>query len=147
MSNDDADAPGSGPRLLVVDDNEDNRYTLIMRLEIEGYSNIDIAEDGEQALELLGSEDFDLVLLDVMMPKVDGYQVLQQLKADGRLHNIPVIMISALNEVDSVVRCIELGAVDYLPKPFDPVLLRARVGATLEKKRLQDAVRSHVVRM
>jgi CheY-like chemotaxis protein len=99
-------------RLLVVDDNEDNRYTLIMRLEIEGYSNIAIAEDGEQALELLGSQDFDLVLLDVMMPKVDGYQVLQQLKADGRLHNIPVVMISALNEIDSVVRCIELGAVD-----------------------------------
>ena len=141
MSNDDADAAGSGPRLLVVDDNEDNRYTLIMRLEIEGYSNIAIAEDGEQALELLGSQDFDLVLLDVMMPKVDGYQVLQQLKADGRLHNIPVIMISALNEIDSVVRCIELGAVDYLSKPFNPVLLKARVGASLEKKRLRDEVR------
>jgi phosphoserine phosphatase RsbU/P len=147
MSNEHADAAASGSRLLVVDDNEDNRYTLIMRLEIEGYSNIAIAEDGEQALELLGSQDFDLVLLDVMMPKVDGYQVLERLKADCRLHELPVIMISALDEVDSVVRCIELGAVDYLPKPFDPVLLRARVGATLEKKRLQDAVRSHVVRM
>ena len=79
MSNANADAAGSGPRLLVVDDNEDNRYTLIMRLEIEGYSNIAVAEDGEQALQLLGSQDFDLVLLDVMMPKVDGYQVLQQL--------------------------------------------------------------------
>jgi phosphoserine phosphatase RsbU/P len=134
-------------RLLVVDDNEDNRYTLIMRLEIEGYSNIAIAEDGEQALELLGSQDFDLVLLDVMMPKVDGYQVLQQLKADGRLHNIPVVMISALNEIDSVVRCIELGAVDYLSKPFNPVLLKARVGASLEKKRLRDEVRAHLARM
>ena len=81
------------------------------------------------------------MLLDVMMPKVDGYQVLQQLKADGRLHNIPVIMISALNEIDSVVRCIELGAVDYLSKPFNPVLLKARVGASLEKKRLRDEVR------
>ena len=80
------------------------------------------------------------MLLDVMMPKVDGYQVLQQLKADGRLHNIPVIMISALNEIDSVVRCIELGAVDYLSKPFNPVLLKARVGASLEKKRLRDEV-------
>ena len=147
MSNDNADATGSGPRLLVVDDNEDNRYTLIMRLEIEGYSNIAIAEDGEQALQLLGSQDFDLVLLDVMMPKVDGYQVLQQLKADGRLHNIPVIMISALNEIDSVVRCIELGAVDYLSKPFDPILLKARVGASLEKKRLRDEVRAHLARM
>jgi CheY-like chemotaxis protein len=85
MSNDNADATGSGPRLLVVDDNEDNRYTLIMRLEIEGYSNIVVADDGEQALQLLGSRDFDLVLLDVMMPKVDGYQVLERLKADGRL--------------------------------------------------------------
>ena len=87
------------------------------------------------------------MLLDVMMPKVDGYQVLQQLKADGRLHNIPVIMISALNEIDSVVRCIELGAVDYLSKPFNPVLLKARVGASLEKKRLRDEVRAHLARM
>jgi sigma-B regulation protein RsbU (phosphoserine phosphatase) len=134
-------------RLLVVDDNEDNRYTLVMRLELEGYSNIAIAEDGEQALELLGSKDFDLVLLDVMMPKVDGYQVLQQLKADGRLNDIPVVMISALNEIDSVVRCIELGAVDYLSKPFNPVLLKARVGASLEKKRLRDEVRAHLARM
>jgi phosphoserine phosphatase RsbU/P len=147
MSNDDPDAAGSGARLLVVDDNEDNRYTLTMRLEIEGYSNIAIAEDGEQALALLRSQDFDLVLLDVMMPKVDGYQVLQQLKANGRLHNIPVIMISALNEIDSVVRCIELGAVDYLSKPFNPVLLKARVAASLEKKRLRDQVRAHLARM
>jgi len=147
MSSDIIDAKALGPRLLVVDDNEDNRYTLIMRLEIEGYSNIAIAEDGEQALTLLASQEFDLVLLDVMMPKVDGYQVLQQLKADGRLHNIPVIMISALNEIDSVVRCVELGAVDYLSKPFNPVLLKARVGASLEKKRLRDEVRAHSARM
>jgi phosphoserine phosphatase RsbU/P len=147
MSSDVVDAKALGPRLLVVDDNEDNRYTLIMRLEIEGYSNIAIAEDGEQALALLGSQEFDLVLLDVMMPKVDGYQVLQQLKADGRLVNIPVIMISALNEIDSVVRCVELGAVDYLSKPFNPVLLKARVGASLEKKRLRDEVRAHLARM
>jgi phosphoserine phosphatase RsbU/P len=147
MSNDAADAAGSGPRLLVVDDNEDNRYTLIMRLEIEGYSNITVAEDGEQALELLRVQEFDLVLLDVMMPRVDGYQVLQQLKTQGRLHNIPVVMISALNEIASVVRCIELGAVDYLSKPFDPVLLKARVGASLEKKRLRDEVRAHLARM
>jgi len=134
-------------RLLVVDDNEDNRYTLIMRLQLEGYGNIVAAEDGESALDLLLTRDFDLVLLDVMMPKVDGYQVLQRLKAAGQLHNIPVIMISALNEIDSVVRCIELGAIDYLAKPFDPVLLRARVGACLENKRLRDEVRAHVARM
>jgi sigma-B regulation protein RsbU (phosphoserine phosphatase) len=148
MSSDVIDAKALGPRLLVVDDNEDNRYTLMMRLEIEGYSNIAVAEDGAQALALLGgAQEFDLVLLDVMMPKVDGYQVLQQLKADGRLHNIPVIMISALNEIDSVVRCVELGAVDYLSKPFNPVLLKARVGASLEKKRLRDEVRAHSARM
>jgi sigma-B regulation protein RsbU (phosphoserine phosphatase) len=137
----------SGSRLLVVDDNDDNRYTLMLQLEIEGYRDISVAEDGEVALEMLRRGEFDLVLLDVMMPKVDGYQVLEQLKADGRLRDLPVIMISALNEIASVVRCIELGAVDYLPKPFDPVLLRARVGATLEKKQLQDAVRSHLDRM
>jgi phosphoserine phosphatase RsbU/P len=82
-----------------------------------------------------------------MMPKLDGYQVLERLKAEGRLHNIPVIMISALNETDSVVRCIELGAVDYLAKPFDPVLLKARVGASLEKKRLRDEVKAHLARL
>jgi phosphoserine phosphatase RsbU/P len=138
---------GARARLLVVDDNEDNRYTLIMRLQIEGYENITTAEDGEAALTLLQAQQFDLVLLDVMMPKVDGYQVLQRLKAAGQLHEIPVIMISALNEINSVVQCIELGAVDYLPKPFDPVLLRARVGASLDKKRLQDEVAAHLARM
>jgi signal transduction histidine kinase/FixJ family two-component response regulator len=127
-----------GPRLLVVDDNEDNRYTLTLQLEIEGYQNITVAEDGQGALDLLQKHEFDLLLLDVMMPKLDGYQVLESLKDQGRLHNLPVIMISALNEVASVVRCIELGAEDYLPKPFDPVLLRARIGASLEKKRLRD---------
>ncbi len=147
MSSDDIDATAPGPRLLVVDDNDDNRYTLIMRLELEGYSDIATANDGQEALELLRQQEFDLVLLDVMMPKLDGYQVLSQLKADGRLHNIPVIMISALNEISSVIRCIELGAVDYLPKPFDPTLLKARVGASLEKKRLRDEVRAHLKRM
>jgi sigma-B regulation protein RsbU (phosphoserine phosphatase) len=134
-------------RLLVVDDNEDNRYTLIMRLQIEGYENITTAEDGAAALALLQAHEFDLVLLDVMMPKVDGYQVLKWLKDEGRLHNVPVIMISALNEIDSVVRCIELGAVDYLAKPFDPILLRARVGASLENKRLRDQVAAHLARL
>jgi sigma-B regulation protein RsbU (phosphoserine phosphatase) len=147
MSGDVLNANAPGPRLLVVDDNEDNRYTLILRLEIEGYQDITAADDGAAALELLRTQEFDLVLLDVMMPKLDGYQVLEQLKAQGRLHNIPVIMISALNEIESVVRCIELGAVDYLSKPFDPVLLKARVGASLEKKRLRDEVNRHLSRM
>ncbi len=147
MSGDVLDTIGLGPRLLVVDDNEDNRYTLILHLEVEGYENITVAEDGEAALEFLRTREFDLVLLDVMMPKVDGFQVLARLKAEGRLHNIPVIMISALNEIDSVVRCIELGAVDYLSKPFNSVLLRARVAASLEKKRLRDEVNRHTARM
>jgi sigma-B regulation protein RsbU (phosphoserine phosphatase) len=147
MPNSFADAVMPEPRLLVVDDNEDNRYTLMMRLQIEGYQDITTADDGAQALDLLSKQEFDLVLLDVMMPKVDGYQVLTQLKAAGRLHTLPVVMISALNEINSVVRCIELGADDYLPKPFDPTLLKARVGASLEKKRLRDQVRAHLARI
>jgi DNA-binding response OmpR family regulator len=96
------------------------------------------ATDGRQALQLLQERDIDLVLLDVMMPELNGYEVLERLKADDRLRHVPVIMISALDQVESVVRCIELGAEDYLPKPFDPVILRARIGACLEKKRLRD---------
>jgi adenylate cyclase len=126
--------------LLVVDDNEDNRYALTRRLAREGYGNVATAVDGRQALELLSSKPFDLVLLDIMMPNVNGYEVLAQVKADGKLRHIPVIMISAVDEIDSVVKCIELGAEDYLPKPFNPILLRARVGACLERKRLHDQV-------
>ena len=126
--------------LLVVDDNEDNRYTLTRRLKREGYTNLTTANDGKQALELLKTQKFDLMLLDIMMPEMDGYQVLEHLKADAELRQLPVIMISAVGEVESVVRCIELGAEDYLPKPFDATLLRARVGASLEKKRLRDEV-------
>ena len=127
--------------ILVVDDNENNRYTLTRRLEREGYTNLTTANDGRQALEFLKSKKFDLMLLDIMMPEMDGYQVLEHLKADAELRHLPVIMISAVGEVESVVRCIELGAEDYLPKPFDATLLRARVGASLEKKALRDEVR------
>ena len=131
----------SDAALLVVDDNEDNRYTLTRRLKREGYENLTTANDGKQALELLKSKKFDLMLLDIMMPGMNGYEVLEHLKADAELRHTPVIMISAVGEVESVVRCIELGAEDYLPKPFDATLLRARVGASLEKKRLRDEVR------
>jgi len=131
----------SAAALLVVDDNEDNRYTLTRRLKREGYENLTTANDGKQALELLKSKKFDLMLLDIMMPEMNGYEVLEHLKADPELRHLPVIMISALGEVESVVRCIELGAEDYLPKPFDATLLRARVGASLEKKKLRDEVR------
>ena len=126
--------------LLVVDDIEDNRFALSRRLARQGYLNVTTAADGQQALKLLNCRPFDLVLLDIMMPSLNGYEVLAAMKANERLRHIPVIMISAVDEIDSVIRCIELGAEDYLPKPFDPTLLRARVGACLERKRLHDQV-------
>jgi len=123
--------------VLVVDDVENNRDVLSRQLERQGYS-VATAENGRQALARLRAETFELVLLDVMMPEMDGYEVLRRLKADKALRNIPVIMISALSELDSVVRCIGMGAEDYLPKPFEPTLLKARIGACLEKKRAHD---------
>jgi phosphoserine phosphatase RsbU/P len=143
----DSQPTGTGPRILVVDDNDDNRYTLTLYLDLEGYTNVETAHDGQEAIAHLDATGFDLILLDVMMPKVDGYQVLAWLKGQARLRDLPVIMISALNEMDSVIRCIELGAVDYLLKPFNPVMLRARLGATLEKKRLRDEVDAHLARL
>ena len=131
---------GSDAALLVVDDIDDNRFALSRRLARQGYLNVTTAVDGRQALELLNSKSFDLVLLDIMMPTVNGYEVLAQMKASSSLRHIPVIMISAVDEIESVIRCIELGADDYLPKPFNPTLLRARVGACLERKRLHDQV-------
>jgi len=126
-----------GGRILVVDDNEINRDVLSRRLVRQGFTPIS-AQNGREALERLRAEPFDLVLLDILMPEMNGYQVLDELKRDPVLRHVPVIMISALDEIDSVVRCIEIGAEDYLPKPFNPVLLRARIGASLEKKRLRD---------
>jgi two-component system cell cycle response regulator len=123
--------------LLVVDDHSMNRIMLSRYLTKLGYQATLVA-NGRQALETLQAEPCDLVLLDVEMPEMDGYQVLEQLKADPRLRDIPVIMISAVEELESVVRCIELGAQDYLPKPFNPVLLRARLSACLERKWLRD---------
>jgi len=138
---------GTEMALLIVDDNEDNRYTLSRRLTREGYTNLTSAAEGHQALELLATRPFDLVLLDVMMPGLNGYEVLERMRADNRLRHIPVIMISAVDEIESVIRCIELGAEDYLAKPFNPTLLRARVGASLEKKRLRDELVRHTRRM
>jgi len=120
--------------ILVVDDNEMNRDMLSRRLQRQKYEII-VAEDGEKALSIVKEHPFDLVLLDIMMPKLSGYEVLEQLKADVETQHIPVIMISAVDDLDSVVRCIELGAEDYLFKPFNPVLLKARVGASLRKSR------------
>jgi class 3 adenylate cyclase/CheY-like chemotaxis protein len=131
--------------ILVVDDDGGNRDLLVRRLTREGYE-VQAAPDGEAALAALAGRAgrVDLMLLDVMMPGLDGYEVLRRMKADPTLRDIPVLMISALDEVQSVVRCIELGAEDYLPKPFDPVLLRARIGACLEKKRLRDQEVRHL---
>src|SRR6476659_10854621 len=128
------------PALLIVDDNEDNRYTLIQRLKRQGYANVTTAVNGREALDRLHAQPFDLVLLDVTMPEMNWYEVLEHVRADSRLRHVPVMMISAVDEIESVIRCIELGAEDYLPKPFNPTLLRARVGACLERKRLHDQV-------
>jgi sigma-B regulation protein RsbU (phosphoserine phosphatase) len=138
---------GASPRILVVDDNDDNVYTLKLHLDLEGYTDVETARDGEEAIARLKTDTFDLVLLDVMMPKVDGFQVLTWLKDQAQLRDLPVIMISALTELNSMARCIELGAVDYLLKPFNPVLLKARLGATLEKKRLRDEIDAHLARL
>lgn len=134
---------GDEGSVLVVDDNEVNRDLLARRLQRQGHA-VTVAEDGLQALELMRSEPFDLVLLDIMMPQMNGYQVLENLKADEKLRYIPVIMISAVDDIDSIVRCIELGAEDYLSKPFNPVLLKARISACLEKKRLRDQEQAYL---
>jgi PleD family two-component response regulator len=123
--------------ILVVDDHKPNRIKISFAVKKLGHT-AEVAEDGRQALAMLREQPFDLVLLDIVMPELDGYQVLEQMKADSTLRDIPVIVISAEQELDSVVKGIELGAEDYLPKTFDPVLLRARIGACLEKKRFRD---------
>jgi adenylate cyclase len=123
--------------ILIVDDNEGNREMLSRRVTRQGHATI-TAEDGQSALDFLRARPVDLVLLDVMMPGMDGYEVLKRMKSDDALRHIPVLMISALDEMESVIRCIELGAEDYLPKPFNAVLLHARIGACMEKKRLRD---------
>jgi adenylate cyclase len=133
-------APGL---LLVVDDVEANRDLLSRRLQRQGHHVI-LAEDGFEALEQIKQQAVDLVLCDIMMPNMNGYEVLTHLKADETLRHLPVIMISALDDIESVVRCIELGAEDYLFKPFNPTLLKARVNACLEKKRLRDQEQTYM---
>jgi adenylate cyclase len=123
--------------ILIVDDDESNRELLARRVSRQGFAAV-TAENGRLALDLLRKGAIDLLLLDVMMPEMDGYETLKSMKSDDALRHIPVLMISALDETDSVIRCIELGAEDYLPKPFNPVLLNARIGACMEKKRLRD---------
>ena len=136
----DAASERNHANLLIIDDNADNRDILRRHLERQDYG-VAAAADGPKGLELLTTGNFELVLLDVRMPGMDGFEVLKQMKLAPHLQETPVVMISALDETSSVVRCIQMGAEDYLMKPFDPVLLSARVGASLEKKRLRDGER------
>ncbi len=129
--------------ILVVDDNENNRDLLVRRLTRRGHSVV-TAEDGAIALAKLRAQRFDLIVLDIMMPVMDGYTVLTHVRVDAALRHIPVIVVSALGDLDSVVRCIELGAEDYLFKPFNPVLLNAKIDACLEKKRLRDREQAYL---
>jgi adenylate cyclase len=133
----------TGPgRLLVIDDNKVMRLLLGRGLEQQGHT-VAMAESGKRGLELLHTERFDIILLDIQMPEMNGYQVLQAITAELALRDIPVIITSSLDEIDGVAHCIELGAEDYLFKPLNPVLLRARINASLEKKRLRDQQRAY----
>lgn len=123
--------------LLVVEDSRTIRTQLVHRLRQQGHT-VESAEHGMQALEMVSQQNFDLILLDIMMPEMDGYEVLAHLKSDVAHRDIPVIVISALDELESVVRCIEMGATDYLPKQFDPVLLKARINAGLAQRQLRN---------
>ena len=136
-------APG---RILVVDDHEMNRDLLSRRLQRQGHV-VEMARDGREALAAVADGDFDLVLLDIMMPEMNGYEALERLKADPATRHIPVVMISAVGEMDSVVRCIKMGAADYLPKPFEMAILRARVESSLALKRLHDRERAYTERL
>ena len=124
-------------RLLVADDDEDNRQLLRRMLERQGYA-VTLVSSGQECLNALAADGFDLILLDVLMPGLSGFDVLSRIQEDPHLHTVPVIVISALGESSAAIKCIKMGAEDYLPKPYDPVLLRARIGASLEKKRLRD---------
>ena len=133
-------------QILVVDDVAENRDLLARRLKRQGFSLIDQATNGIEALAAIEAKPYDLVLLDIMMPELDGFGVLEALKRNGKINDLPVVVISALNEIDPVVRCIELGAEDFIFKPFNPTLLRARITATLEKKVLRDRTREELHR-
>jgi phosphoserine phosphatase RsbU/P len=144
-----ATGPGvnaSPAAVLVVDDVPENRDLLVRRLQRLGINEVEQAANGVEALAAIERRNFDLVLLDIMMPELDGFGVLERLKANGRVNDLPIVVISALNEIEPVVRCIELGAEDFIFKPFNPTLLRARVTATLEKKALRDRTRDELRR-
>jgi DNA-binding response OmpR family regulator len=124
-------------RILVVDDERLNRMLLRRALEADGHA-VSEAANGGLALDILRSQPMDVVLLDIVMPEWDGYATLTAIKADKNLDHLPVIIISGVEEIESVVRCIEMGATDYLTKPFEPAILRARLESSLSAKRLRD---------
>lgn len=132
--------------VLIVDDNEMNRDLLSRRLQRQGHRSM-TAENGREALEKIKVHDFDLVLLDIMMPEMNGFEVLEFLKADEELRHLPVIVVSAAEDMESVIKGIKLGAEDYLSKPYNSLLLKARIGACLDKKRLRDQERAHMAEM
>ena len=132
--------------LLVVDDDAMNREMMTRRLQRSGYT-VTTAENGRVALNLLKQRSFDLVLLDIIMPELNGFDTLKFIKADPKLRHLPVIMLTALDEVESTVRCIEAGAEDYVPKPFNSVILHARINASLEKKRLRDQEQAYLAEL
>jgi adenylate cyclase len=137
--------PEDTSRVLIADDNKVNRLLLSRSVELLGHG-VSLAENGRIALEKLRTDSFDLLLLDIEMPELDGFAVLDQLKADPHLRELPVIVTSSVEGLDNIVRCINLGAEDYLPKPVNQVLLKARIGASLEKKRLRDQQKAIVRR-
>lgn len=139
-------APRAAGRLLIVEDDPLNREMLSRRLQRLGYS-VAHAENGRVALDILKNQPFDLVLLDIIMPEMNGFQTIEFMKTDPKLRYVPVIMITALDEVDSTVRCLEAGAEDYVPKPFNPIILRARINASLEKKWLRDQEQAHLTQL
>src|SRR5437763_16248712 len=132
------------PGILIVDDNEDNRYTLQLLLETDGHERITCAASGNEAIALIEKEKFSLVLLDLMMPDLNGDEVLKVIRSDPDKRDIPVVMISADTDDDKVSQCIELGADEYLPKPFNPSILRARIGAALRRQSLRTLENEYV---
>lgn len=132
--------------VLIVDDNPDNRALLADQLDFQGYNTAEAA-NGKEAVDVLKQRSFDLVLLDIMMPVMNGYETLEYMKQDDSLGHIPVIMISAVDDIQSVAKCIQLGAEDYLPKPFNATLLRARVDASIERKVMHDKEQAFLERL
>ena len=128
---------GGAGTILVVDDDMLNRTLLSTSLRRKGYI-VETADNGRQALEMLAARPFDVVLLDLIMPEMDGYQVLERMQADSTMRHVPVIIVSSLDDMESIIRCVEMGATDYLPKPFDAALLHARINSSLASKRLRD---------